>query len=66
MTKRKSGSGTSKQFEHSLYMFVNHFSRGFKQDCPEGNLGKDKILDMYSMILPAGNAKVRMATLFSS
>ena len=31
--------------------------RGFKQDCPDGQLGKDKILEMYSMILPAGNAK---------
>ena len=33
-------------------------SRGFKQDCPDGNLSKEKILEMYSMILPAGNAKV--------
>jgi hypothetical protein len=30
--------------------------RGFKQDCPDGQLGKDKILEMYSMILPADNA----------
>jgi hypothetical protein len=34
--------------------------RGFKQDCPDGQLGKDKILEMYSMILPAGNAKERI------
>jgi Ca2+-binding EF-hand superfamily protein len=32
--------------------------RGFKADCPDGSLGKEKILEMYSMILPAGNAKV--------
>jgi hypothetical protein len=34
--------------------------RGFKQDCPDGQLGKDKILEMYSMILPAGNAKEKI------
>ena len=33
--------------------------RGFKQDCPDGQLGKDKILEMYSMILPVGNAQER-------
>jgi hypothetical protein len=38
--------------------------RGFKQDCPDGQLGKDKILEMYSMILPAGNAKVDNALTF--
>ena len=32
--------------------------RGFKQDCPDGQLSKEKILEMYTMILPAGNAKV--------
>ena len=40
------------------------FSRGFKQDCPDGQLGKDKILEMYSMILPAGNAKVFVDQIF--
>ena len=38
--------------------------RGFKQDCPDGQLGKDKILEMYSMILPAGNAKVFVDQIF--
>ena len=40
------------------------FHRGFKQDCPDGQLGKDKILEMYSMILPAGNAKVFVDQIF--
>ncbi len=31
-------------------------------DCPDGQLSKTKILDMYSMILPAGNAQVNAAT----
>ena len=38
--------------------------RGFKQDCPDGQLSKDKILEMYSMILPAGNAKVFVDQIF--
>ena len=33
-------------------------------DCPDGELGKDKILDMYSMILPVGNAKVFVDQIF--
>ena len=38
-------------------------SRGFKQDCPDGQLSKEKILEMYTMILPAGNAKVGLKIL---
>ena len=40
------------------------YCRGFKQDCPDGQLSKDKILEMYSMILPAGNAKVFVDQIF--
>ena len=36
----------------------------FQVDCPDGELGKDKILDMYSMILPVGNAKVFVDQIF--
>jgi hypothetical protein len=35
-------------------------------DCPDGQLGKDKILDMYSMILPVGNAKLFVDQVTSS
>ena len=42
--------GVSMKFYHG---------RGFKQDCPDGQLSKEKILEMYTMILPAGNAKVK-------
>ena len=31
-------------------------SRGFKKDCPGGLLCKEKVLEMYTMILPEGNA----------
>ena len=43
-------------------LFLKKFllSRGFKQDCPDGQLSKEKILEMYTMILPAGNAKVKL------
>ena len=50
----------------TIYQFslFNFCPRGFKQDCPDGQLGKDKILEMYSMILPAGNAKVFVDQIF--
>ena len=35
-----------------------------KVDCPDGQLSKTKILDMYSMILPAGNAQVFVEQIF--
>ena len=35
----------------------NIISRGFKKDCPGGLLCQDKVLEMYTMILPEGNAK---------
>lgn len=43
---------------------IKEWYRGFKQDCPDGQLGKDKILEMYSMILPAGNAQVFVDQIF--
>ena len=35
----------------------NILCRGFKKDCPGGLLCQDKVLEMYTMILPEGNAK---------
>ena len=69
MTKQKSRSGTSEnshyhhrccEYRYKCFTILISaaFSRGFKADCPDGSLGKEKILEMYSMILPAGNAKV--------
>ena len=49
---------------HQLNVETLIFFRGFKQDCPDGQLSKDKILEMYSMILPAGNAKVFVDQIF--
>ena len=69
MTKLRSRSGTSEnshnhhrccEYRYKCFTILisSAFSRGFKADCPDGSLGKEKILEMYSMILPAGNAKV--------
>merc|ERR1712183_1177253 len=36
---------------------IKEWYRGFKKDCPGGLLCQDKVLEMYTMILPEGNAK---------
>jgi len=43
---------------------IREWYKGFSVDCPDGNLGKDKILDMYSMILPVKNATVFVDQIF--
>ena len=35
-----------------------------KADCPDGILDKTQVLDMYSMILPTGNAAVFVDQIF--
>ena len=50
-----------KGFCVKLFAEVNchwRICRGFKQDCPTGELYKEKIVEMYSLILPSGNAQV--------
>jgi len=43
---------------------IRDWYRGFKVDCPDGQLGKDKILDMYTLILPVGNAQLFVDQIF--
>lgn len=43
---------------------MNEFPQLPQNDCPDGQLSKSKILDMYSMILPAGNAQVFVEQIF--
>ena len=46
-------------------MSQQHKSRRKPQaDCPDGILDKTQVLDMYSMILPAGNAAVFVDQIF--
>ena len=42
----------------------NNIHRGFKKDCPGGLLCQDKVLEMYSMILPEGNAQKFVEQIF--
>ena len=44
------------------YNFVT--SSGFIVDCPSGKLKKYKAVEMYSMILPEGNAQVFVDEMF--
>lgn len=43
---------------------IKEWYKGFKADCPDGILDKTQVLDMYSMILPAGNANVFVDQIF--
>lgn len=43
---------------------IKEWYKGFKVDCPDGQLTKTQILDMYAMILPVGNAKVFVDQIF--
>merc|ERR1712001_472674 len=43
---------------------IREWYKGFKIDCPNGQLTKEKVLDMYSMILPVANAKVFVDHIF--
>ena len=40
------------------------FHSGFVTDCPDGKLKRTKILKMYEMILPAGNANMFVNQIF--
>ena len=43
---------------------INNWYKGFKQDCPTGQLVKAEVLEMYSMILPQKNALVFVDQIF--
>ena len=40
------------------------FHSGFVTDCPDGKLKRTKILKMYEMILPVGNANMFVDQIF--
>lgn len=41
-----------------------HINRGFYAECPSGELSKQKLQDMYSLLLPTGIARVFVDQLF--
>jgi Ca2+-binding EF-hand superfamily protein len=46
---------------------MKHFRgwyKGFRADCPDGNLHKSKILEIYNMILPNGDSSVFVDQIF--
>ena len=47
-----------------LGLIITQTCRGFQQDCPAGRLTKVKVLEMFSMILPEGNAAVLVDQIF--
>ena len=49
-----------KKHENGLLL---NFIRGFKEDCPDGRLHMRKVIEMYDLILPQGNAEVRAMTI---
>ena len=57
--RRRSRNGTGRRRTNPLPRMPsnNILFRGFKKDCPGGLLSQDKVLEMYTMILPEGNAK---------
>ena len=60
--KSLNGSGeTKKIFYHFLLI---SFYRGFMFDCPSGKLRKEKVLEMYTTILPEKNALVFVDNIF--
>merc|ERR1719186_1078976 len=43
---------------------INEWFREFQLDCPSGRLKQEKVLEMYCMILPEGNALVFVDQIF--
>ena len=48
----------------SLSTCCRDWYKGFRADCPDGNLHKSKILEMYSLILPAGDSSTFVDQIF--
>ena len=43
---------------------ISNIYREFQLDCPSGRLKQEKVLEMYCMILPEGNALVFVDQIF--
>ena len=63
--KRPFRTGTGKKVVLSwMASHLPSYFRGFKKDCPDGQLHKEKVLEMYKMILPEGNAVIFVDQIF--
>ena len=45
-------------------MLLLAFVSGFKHDCPSGRLKKEKVLEIYSVLMPDGDASVFVDQIF--
>ena len=48
----------------SSFSFLTLFLSGFKHDCPSGRLKKEKVLEIYSVLMPDGDASVFVDQIF--
>ena len=49
---------------YPVFPFLTLFLSGFKHDCPSGRLKKEKVLDIYSVLMPDGDASVFVDQIF--
>ena len=61
-SKLLSGSGTRSRGFH--YSNLASYYSGFQVDCPSGKLRKNQVLDLYSMLMPDGDASVFVDQIF--
>ena len=47
-----------------IYTFHREWYRGFKHDCPNGQLSKQTIIDICNQILPGGNSTTFVDQIF--
>ena len=47
-----------------IHFHISQYRRGFYHECPSGELSKQKLQDMYGLLLPPGIARVFVEQLF--
>ena len=55
---------TTTMLANLLYVFYREWYRGFKHDCPNGQLSKQTIIDICNQILPGGNSTTFVDQIF--
>ena len=63
MMRSRSWSGSG-QINIQFFFFLTPFLSGFKHDCPSGRLKKEKVLEIYSVLMPDGDASVFVDQIF--
>ena len=55
---------TTTMLANLIYVFYREWYRGFKHDCPNGQLSKQTIIDICNQILPGGNSTTFVDQIF--